>query len=89
LPESPVLFSRRLLPLREAGAGPERFWNLSGPTLNTLDVLDVHRRLPPLAPGDGLAFCDSGAYSIARASSYAGLPPPVYFLTSSGEPVRR
>jgi diaminopimelate decarboxylase len=84
LPESPFLFSRRLLPLREAGAGPERFWNLSGPTLNTLDVLDVRRRLPPMAPGDGLAFCDAGAYSISRASSYAGLPPAVYLLRSDG-----
>ena len=84
LPESPVLFSRRLLPLREAGAGPERFWNLSGATLNTLDVLDVRRRLPPMAPGDGLAFCDAGAYSISRASPYAGLPPAVYLLRPDG-----
>lgn len=84
LPESPILFSRRLLPLREAAFGPERFWNLSGSTLNTLDVLDVRRRLPPLAPGDGLAFCDAGAYSISRASPYAGLPPAVYMLRPDG-----
>lgn len=83
LPESPVLFARRILPLSE-GKGAERFWNLSGCTLNTLDVLDVHRRLPPLAPGDGLAFCDAGAYSISRASSYAGLSPAVYLLQADG-----
>jgi diaminopimelate decarboxylase len=52
--------------------------------LNTLDVLDLHRRLPPLAPGDGLAFCDAGAYSISRASPYAGLSPAVYFLEADG-----
>ncbi len=81
LPESPVLFARRILPLRiESGGGGERFWHLSGCTLNTLDVLDLHRRLPPLAPGDGLALCDAGAYSISRASSYAGLAPAVYLL---------
>lgn len=84
LPESPILFSRRLLPLREAASGAKRFWNLSGSTLNTLDVLDVRRRLPPLAPGDGLAFCDAGAYSISRASPYAGLPPAVYMLRPDG-----
>jgi diaminopimelate decarboxylase len=88
LPESPVLFARRILPLvgPPVGArkGAERFWNLSGCTLNTLDVLDLHRRLPPLAPGDGLAFCDAGAYSISRASSYAGLSPAVYFLQADG-----
>jgi diaminopimelate decarboxylase len=83
LPESPVLFARRILPLI-AGRGIERFWNLSGCTLNTLDVLDLHRLLPPLAPGDGLAFCDAGAYSISRASSYAGLSPAVYLLEADG-----
>jgi diaminopimelate decarboxylase len=83
MPESPVLFARRILPLI-AGSGIERFWNLSGCTLNTLDVLDLHRRLPLLAPGDGLAFCDAGAYSISRASSYAGLSPAVYLLEADG-----
>ncbi|HYO16233.1 MAG TPA: alanine racemase [Thermoanaerobaculia bacterium] len=83
LPESPVLFARRILPFREA-SGPERFWNLSGNTLNTLDLLDLHRRLPLLSPGDGLAFCDAGAYSISRASSYAGLWPAVYMLQADG-----
>jgi diaminopimelate decarboxylase len=83
LPESPLLFARRILPLSE-GKGAERFWNLSGCTLNTLDVLDMHRRLPTLAPGDGLAFCDAGAYSISRASSYAGLSPAVYLLEAAG-----
>lgn len=84
LPESPMLFARRLLPLVQAGRGAERFWNLSGCTLNTLDVLDLHRRLPALAPGDGLAFCNAGAYSISRASSYAGLSPAVYLLEADG-----
>jgi diaminopimelate decarboxylase len=84
LPESPLFFTRRILPLSAARPGAERFWNLSGCTLNTLDVLDLHRRLPPLVPGDGLAFCDAGAYSISRASSYAGLSPAVYLLEADG-----
>jgi diaminopimelate decarboxylase len=83
LPESPLLLSRRILPLREA-AGGERFYHLSGSTLNTLDVLDLRRRLPPLKAGDVLAFCDAGAYSISRAASYAGLPPAVYMLQEDG-----
>ena len=84
LPESPLLFARRILPLAGRGKGEERFWNLSGCTLNTLDVLDLHRRLPVLAPGDGLVFCDAGAYSISRASPYAGLSPAVYLLEEDG-----
>jgi diaminopimelate decarboxylase len=84
LPESPLMFARRILPLREPANGESRFYDLSGSTLNTLDVLDLHRRLPPLRPGDALAFCDAGAYSISRASSYAGLPPAVYMLQEDG-----
>lgn len=84
LPESPLMFARRILPLREPANGESRFYNLSGSTLNTLDVLDLHRRLPPLRPGDALAFCDAGAYSISRATAYAGLPPAVYMLQQDG-----
>lgn len=87
LPESPLFFARRILPLSDGiseGKGAERFWNLSGCTLNTLDVLDMHRRLPPLVPGDCIALCDAGAYSISRASSYAGLSPAVYLLQADG-----
>jgi diaminopimelate decarboxylase len=88
LPESPLLFSRRIVHLPENGRRPgaERFYDLSGSTLNTLDVLDVHRRLPELAPGDLLAFCDAGAYSISRAARYAGVSPPVWALGEDGAP---
>jgi diaminopimelate decarboxylase len=85
LPESPLLLSRRILPLCEPAGGGERFYHLSGSTLNTLDVLDLRRRLPPLERGDLLAFCDAGAYSISRASPYAGLPPAVYMLLEDGQ----
>jgi diaminopimelate decarboxylase len=89
LPESPLMFARRILPLVEPGREEaERFYHLSGSTLNTLDVLDLRRRLPSLAPGQALAFCDAGAYSISRASPYAGLPPAVYMLQEDGA-VRR
>ncbi len=47
-------------------------------------MLDLRRRLPRLEPGDALAFCDAGAYSISRASSYAGVPPAVYLLQEDG-----
>jgi diaminopimelate decarboxylase len=85
LPESPLLFSRRILPLVQPADGGDRFYHLSGSTLNTLDVLDLRRRLPRLEPGDALAFCGAGAYSISRASPYAGLPPAVYLLGEDGE----
>ena len=89
-PQLPPRVAAAVLPAHPA-AGPaaeeraDRFYHLSGSTLNTLDVLDLRRRLPRLEPGDALAFCDAGAYSISRASPYAGLPPAVYMLQEDGE----
>lgn len=90
LGESPLLFSRQLLPLREP-AGARHFVHLSGSTLNTMDVLDLHRRLPPMVAGDMLAFCDAGAYSISRANRYAGMAPAVLLVGRDGavRPIRR
>jgi diaminopimelate decarboxylase len=84
LGESPLLFRRPLLPLREPGAGPDRFVHLSGNTLNTLDVLDLRRRLPRMDAGDALAIGDAGAYSISRASRYAGTSPPILLVARDG-----
>jgi diaminopimelate decarboxylase len=84
LPESFVLFSRRILPVKEPGDHRSRFRHFSGGTLNTMDVIDMWRRVPALEPGDLIALCDAGAYSISRASRYAGAIPPVYFTTAGG-----
>jgi diaminopimelate decarboxylase len=82
--EAPLMFNRAVLPVREV-AGPARSFGLSGSTLNTLDVIDARRSLPEsIREGDALALMDAGAYSISRASRYAGLTPPVYLLGESG-----
>jgi len=83
LPESTLLFHRRILPGRER-EGARRTAHLSGSTLNTMDVLDCWRRLPRVEVGDVLVFCDAGAYSISRASRYAGLSPAVVLLERDG-----
>ena len=85
LGESPLLFGRRILPERESGPGlRRRAYHLAGNTLNTRDVIDVRRKLPPLGEGDLLVFADAGAYTISRASRYAGLSPPVLLLEPDG-----
>ncbi|OGV74778.1 MAG: hypothetical protein A3K19_11000 [Lentisphaerae bacterium RIFOXYB12_FULL_65_16] len=84
LPESPFLFTRRVLPVVLNESAPRCFRHLSGATLNTTDVMDLARRLPPLQPGDLLALCDAGAYSLARACRYAGLTPAAYLLDERG-----
>jgi diaminopimelate decarboxylase len=83
LVESPLAFTRRIAPL-EPRKGTTAVVHLSGPTLNTLDVVDMHRRLPELRTGDVVAIGDAGAYTLSRATRYAGLLPAVVLLRSDG-----
>jgi diaminopimelate decarboxylase len=48
------------------------------------DVLAPQARLPVLAPGDVLAFLDTGAYQDACASNFNGLPRPATVLVRGG-----
>lgn len=84
LPERLPLYARSVLAVAPASAGRRRHYHLSGNTLNTMDVLDLWRRLPPLREGDRLVLCDAGAYSLARASRYAGVTPAAYLLEAEG-----
>lgn len=84
LGESVLFFRRRILPLVRGERQRLRYYHLSGNTLNTMDVLDLRRRLPRLEVGDVLCFADAGAYTISRASRYAGLSPAVYLLQLDG-----
>ncbi|MBZ5535430.1 MAG: hypothetical protein LAO31_05690 [Acidobacteriia bacterium] len=84
LGESVLFFRRRIFPLVSAAGQRQQYYHLSGNTLNTMDVLDLRRRLPPLNPADVLCFADAGAYTISRASRYAGLSPAVYMLQRDG-----
>ncbi|HUF17603.1 MAG TPA: hypothetical protein VMS12_06125 [Thermoanaerobaculia bacterium] len=84
--ESPLLFNRRIdVEMARRDDERNRFYNISGPTLNTLDVIDWRRRLPSLERGDLLVFSDAGAYSLSRAARYAGLCPPAYLIKSERE----
>lgn len=81
LPESPLRFSRRILPLAAPAAGqPVGRYHLAGASQETLDVLGIGCRLPLLRPGDRLVLADAGAYSLSRATRAAGLSPPAYLL---------
>jgi diaminopimelate decarboxylase len=83
--ETPLLFTRRVDAVREV-SGPSALFDISGSTLNTVDVVDVRRSLPQkLEQGDVLALFDAGAYSISRAMRYGAMAPAVYLLASAGE----
>ncbi len=83
LGESSFFLCRRILPLQARGDGTG-FYHLSGSTLNTMDIIDFWRRIPTSRPGDYLVFCAAGAYTISRATRYAGLSPAVYWIDAEG-----
>jgi len=83
LGESFLFLCRQILPLKKRDEG-DGFYHLSGSTLNTMDVIDFWRRLPKQQPGDYLVFCAAGAYTISRATRYAGLPPAIYWIAADG-----
>lgn len=83
LVESPLAFTRWIAPVAEPCPETARI-HLSGPTLNTLDIIDMHRRLPAVRTGDVLAVGDAGAYTLSRGTSYAGSVPAVWLARSDG-----
>lgn len=85
LGESMLFLRHRILPLIEPANEPQRYYHLSGNTLNTMDVMDFRVKLPPINVGDILCLADAGAYSISRSTRYAGLSPAVYLLRSDGQ----
>ncbi len=88
LPESLMVAHRSILPAAECDAGRRSLCCISGKTLNTMDVLAVAVKLPPLQPGDVVVFLDAGAYSLSRACRYAGDIPDAYLLEVTGEIVQ-
>jgi diaminopimelate decarboxylase len=80
----PALYQavHRVRPLRAAPlAGPTE---VVGPICESTDVLAAEADLPDLAPGDQLAFLDTGAYGMTMASNYNGQPRPPELVVSEG-----
>jgi diaminopimelate decarboxylase len=83
LVESPLAFTRPMTPL-EPRDGRKSLVHFSGPTLNTLDVIDMRRRMPELRDGDVIVVGDAGAYTLSRATTYAGVAPKVVLVRTDG-----
>jgi diaminopimelate decarboxylase len=80
----PALYQavHRVRPLRAAPpAGPTE---VVGPICESTDVLATDADLPDLAPGELLAFLDTGAYGMTMASNYNGQPRPAEIVVSGG-----
>lgn len=55
--------------------GPTQLSTLAGPTCDSLDIISSDEELPELEPGDLVYAQNIGAYSIAHATSFNGIPP--------------
>ncbi|MDD5224521.1 MAG: alanine racemase [bacterium] len=84
LPESPFFLQRRFSLAARPGEKSVRRFNLSGPSLNTADVIGLGIPLPRPEIGDLVVAENAGAYSISRANQFTRLRPPVYFRMKNG-----
>lgn len=63
-------------------AVPQR---IAGPLMQAGDVLATRAELPPLRPGDLVAFGHAGAYASSRATTFNERPRPAEVLVRAGE----
>ena len=68
---------------------PERFTNgkvtIAGKYCESTDILISDIEMPPLEPGDVIAVPAAGAYCLAMASNYNGMPRPEVLMLRDGE----
>lgn len=78
-------------PVREAEHAARAQYDVVGPICETGDTFTRNRALPPLAPGDLVAFMTAGAYGAVMASTYnaRALVPEVLVRGDAFEIVRR
>jgi diaminopimelate decarboxylase len=70
---------------------PDGTVTIAGKYCESTDVLVADARLPVLKPGDTLLVPAAGAYCLAMASNYNGMPRPAVVMVREGSatPVRR
>lgn len=78
-------------PLSKAQSAPLQKYDVVGPICETGDTFTRNRALPPLGPGDLVAFMTAGAYGAVMASTYnaRALVPEVLVAGDKYEIVRR
>jgi diaminopimelate decarboxylase len=83
----PALYEahHRIVPLREPAPGAEPLVaDVVGPVCESGDTFARARALAPVAPGDGVAILDAGAYGYAMSSNYNGRPRLPEVLVEGG-----
>jgi diaminopimelate decarboxylase len=82
----PKLYGARYEAFKVDEPDPERtqLVTVAGKYCESTDILVGDAQLPPLSPGDVLCVPASGAYHLAMASSYNGIPRPAAVLVREG-----
>jgi diaminopimelate decarboxylase len=62
----------------------EELWSVAGRCCESGDMLIHDALLPPVRPGDVLAFFDTGAYTYSMASNYNRVAKPAIVLVAPG-----
>jgi diaminopimelate decarboxylase len=64
---------------------PDRKVTIAGKYCESTDILITDIEMPPLKPGDVIALPAAGAYCLAMASNYNGMPRPAVLMLRDGE----
>ncbi len=64
---------------------PDGKVTIAGKYCESTDILITDIEMPPLAPGDIIALPAAGAYCLAMASNYNGMPRPEVLMLKDGE----
>jgi len=72
---SGIIFDHCKYDYRTFRKGPTRLTTLAGPTCDSLDIISTSEELPELDIGDLVYAVNIGAYSLASATSFNGIPP--------------
>jgi len=64
---------------------PERKVTIAGKYCESTDILITDIDMPPLKPGDVIALPAAGAYCLAMASNYNGMPRPEVLMLRDGK----
>lgn len=72
---SGMMFDHAKYPFSVTRRGETRLATLAGPTCDSIDIISSGEELPELEPGDLVYAYNIGAYSIAHATHFNGIPP--------------
>jgi ornithine decarboxylase len=79
---SGIIFDHARYQFETLRKGPPFLTTLAGPTCDSLDIISNSEEMPELAIGDLVYARNIGAYSIAHATRFNGIPPAKAILVS-------